>query len=94
MSPNNRNRRATAQAAALSHDRVRQTALIAMGWTIIAVGVLIAPLPGPLGLPVVLMGAAILLRNSVDARRGFVRLKRRYPALFGYIDRFLRNKAP
>lgn len=69
-------------ARSLSFARLRQLTLIGMGWTIIGLGVLIAPLPGPGGLPVMLLGGAILLRNSADARRLFVRMKRRYPRLF------------
>ena len=70
------------KAAALSYDRVRQLLLIGMGWTIIALGVLIAPLPGPGGIPVIALGGMLLLRNSADARRMFVRAKRRWPRVF------------
>lgn len=74
-------------ARTVSLARLRQLALIGMGWTIIGLGVLIAPLPGPGGLPVVLLGGAILLRNSADARRLFVRMKRRHPRLFHPVER-------
>ena len=67
--------------------RLRQLALIGTGWTIIGLGLLIAPLPGPGGLPVMLIGGAILLRNSAPARRLFVRSKRRYPRLFRPVER-------
>lgn len=75
-------RRSTTKTAALSYDRVRQLVLIGMGWTIIALGLLIAPLPGPGGIPVIALGGMLLLRNSADARRLFVRAKRRWPRLF------------
>ncbi|AWK88889.1 PGPGW domain-containing protein [Azospirillum thermophilum] len=78
-----------------SLGRLRQLALIGMGWTIIVLGILIAPLPGPGGLPVIALGGVLLLRNSADARRGFVRLKRRYPRMFGPVERLrqrLRNR--
>lgn len=74
-------------AATLSLARLRQMALIGMGWTIIGLGVLISPLPGPLGFPVVVLGGIILLRNSADARRLFVRMKRRFPRLFRPVER-------
>lgn len=74
-------------ARTVSLARLRQLVLIGMGWTIIGLGVLIAPLPGPGGLPVVLLGGAILLRNSADARRLFVRMKRRHPRLFHPVER-------
>ncbi len=80
-------RRQTAKATALSYDRARQLVLIGMGWTIIALGVLISPLPGPFGLPVVVLGGILLLRNSADARRMFVRAKRRYPRLFSPVEK-------
>jgi uncharacterized membrane protein YbaN (DUF454 family) len=80
-------RRPTGKTTALSYDRVRQLALIGMGWTIIALGVVIAPLPGPGGIPVILLGGALLLRNSADARRMFVRTKRRYPRLFSPVEK-------
>lgn len=75
-------RRHAAKTATLSYDRVRQLVLIGMGWTIIALGVLIAPLPGPGGIPVIALGGMLLLRNSADARRLFVRAKRRWPRVF------------
>lgn len=84
-------RHRSAKAAALSYDRVRQLALIGMGWTIIALGVLIAPLPGPGGLPVIALGGMLLLRNSADARRMFVRAKRRYPRLFSPLEALRRR---
>lgn len=80
-------RRPTAKSATLSYERVRQLVLIGMGWTIVALGVLIAPLPGPGGIPVILLGGALLLRNSADARRLFVRTKRRYPRLFAPVEK-------
>ncbi|WP_448207253.1 PGPGW domain-containing protein [Azospirillum sp. sgz302134] len=79
--------RPAASARTPSLARLRQLALIGTGWTIIGLGVLIAPLPGPGGLPVVLIGGAILLRNSSDARRLFVRMKRRHPRLFHPVER-------
>ncbi|HEY0832599.1 MAG TPA: hypothetical protein VGE72_01715 [Azospirillum sp.] len=79
--------RRPATAATLSFGRVRQLVLIAMGWTIIGLGLLLAPLPGPGGLPVLLVGGVILLRNSPNARRLFVRMKRRHPRLFRPVER-------
>jgi hypothetical protein len=60
-------------------SRARQLFLIGVGWTVIGLGIVIAPLPGPMGLPIAAVGATILMRNSADARRLFVRLKRRAP---------------
>lgn len=74
-------------AQTLSFARVRQLALIGAGCTIILLGVLLAPLPGPGGLPVMLLGGVLVLRNSADARRLFVRSKRRYPRIFSPVER-------
>ncbi|WP_455179863.1 hypothetical protein [Azospirillum melinis] len=82
-------------AQTLSFARVRQLALIGAGCTIILLGLLIAPLPGPGGLPVMLLGGVLVLRNSADARRLFVRGKRRYPRIFSPVERIrlkLRNR--
>jgi len=82
-------------AQTLSFARVRQLALIGAGCTIILLGLLIAPLPGPGGLPVMLLGGVLVLRNSADARRLFVRGKRRYPRMFSPVERIrqkLRNR--
>lgn len=71
--------------------RVRQLALIGSGWFIVGLGVLIAPLPGPGGLPVILVGSVLVLRNSSDARKLFVRMKRRHPRLFSPVERLRRR---
>lgn len=81
----------SARARTLSFARVRQLALIGMGWTIIGLGALMSPLPGPFGLPVAIVGGIILLRNSPSARRRFVRLKRRFPRLFHPVERILQK---
>ncbi|MBP2299127.1 hypothetical protein [Azospirillum picis] len=73
-------------ASTLSLARIRQLALIGAGCVIILLGVAIAPLPGPGGLPVILLGGVLVLRNSADARRLFVRSKRRYPRLFAPVE--------
>ncbi len=69
---------------------MRKTLLIALGMVIILLGALISPLPGPLGLPVAMVGAIVVLKNSSTARRQFVRWKRRYPRLFAPAMRILR----
>ena len=85
-------RRPASAASTLSIGRIRQLALIGMGWTIVAAGILISPLPGPFGLPIALVGTVILLRNSADARRLFVRMRRRKPGWFVAFDRYVRRR--
>ena len=56
----------------------------------IGLGVVIAPLPGPGGVPVMAAGLMLVLRNSASAKRGFVRLHRRHPRVVGPVRRVLR----
>jgi hypothetical protein len=61
--------------------RVARWALIGLGLAIVALGVLIAPLPGPGGLPV-----------SFWAKRQFVRFQRAHPRTVFPIRRLLRRE--
>jgi len=54
-------------------------------------GVLIAPLPGPMGLPVATVGLILILRNSYKARRAFVRFQRAHPKTLRPVRRLLRR---
>ena len=72
--------------------RVARWALIGLGVAVIALGVLIAPLPGPGGLPVIVVGLMILLRNSFWAKRQFVRFQRAHPRTGFPIRRLLRRE--
>lgn len=68
--------------------------LAALGVLVIVLGVLIAPLPGPGGLPVVAVGLMIVLRNSFWAKRRFVELSRRHPRTVYPLRRLMRPGAP
>ena len=59
---------------------------------IMLAGVLIAPLPGPMGLPVVAVGLIVVLRNSYKARRSFVRFQRAHPKMLYPVRRLLRRR--
>lgn len=72
---------AVAFAAEPAMMRFRQTLLIGTGWAVFGLGVLVAPLPGPFGFPIMIVGGIILLRNSAGVRRRFARMKRRPPGL-------------
>ncbi len=71
--------------------RARRAALVAAGTAVIGLGVVIAPLPGPGGVPVMAAGLMLVLRNSTTAKRGFVRLHRRHPRVIGPVRRVLRS---
>jgi hypothetical protein len=72
--------------------RIKRTGMVLLGFAIIAAGILIAPLPGPGGIPVIVVGLMIVLRNSFKARRQFVRLHRAYPKTLYPIRRLLRRE--
>ncbi|MFN9926616.1 MAG: PGPGW domain-containing protein [Phenylobacterium sp.] len=71
--------------------RIKRVGLAVLGLAIILLGVLIAPLPGPGGIPVIVVGLMIVLKNSFKARRQFVRLQRAHPRVISPIRRLLRR---
>ncbi|MBB6249732.1 PGPGW domain-containing protein [Nitrospirillum iridis] len=70
--------------------RLRRPALQASGWLVMGLGVLALPIPGPVSTPLVVMGGLLVLRNSVSARRHYVRARDHAPRLvrplFGRFD--------
>jgi hypothetical protein len=83
--------RATDDLAREVAARIRRFGMVMLGFGIIGVGILIAPLPGPGGIPVIVVGLMVVLRNSFKARRQFVRLNRAYPKTLYPIRRLLRR---
>lgn len=73
-------------------QRVTRWALLALGVVIVLAGIAIAPLPGPGGVPVIVVGLMIILRNSFRARRVFVRVQRAHPKMVFPIRRLLRRE--
>jgi hypothetical protein len=71
--------------------RALRYVLVAVGAALTVLGVLMAPLPGPLGLPVTLIGLMLVLRNSFRARRAFIRFQRRHPRIIFPLRRLLRR---
>ncbi|MGD2132346.1 MAG: hypothetical protein PVI23_06095 [Maricaulaceae bacterium] len=55
------------------------------GGIFILVGLVVLPLPIPLGLPMIVVGAAILINTSTTAKKIFVRMGRRYPRTVGRV---------
>ncbi|MDE1149615.1 MAG: hypothetical protein PW843_23940 [Azospirillaceae bacterium] len=57
---------------------------------VMGLGVLSLPIPGPVSTPLVVMGGLLVLRNSVSARRHYVRARDHAPRLvrplFGRFD--------
>lgn len=87
-------RRARARTRTAAHGAARTVVryvLIAIGTSLTLLGVVMAPLPGPLGLPVTLVGLMLVLRNSFRARRAFIRFQRRHPRIIFPLRRLLRR---
>ena len=89
--PSLRGYRATDDFAREVAGRLKRFGLVVLGFAIIAAGVLIAPLPGPGGIPVIVVGLMVVLKNSFKARRQFVRLHRAHPRVISPIRRLLRR---
>ena len=68
-----------------------RTALTVGGLILVVAGVVIAPLPGPLGLPVTVVGLMMVLRGSFRAKREFIRFQNRYPRFVRPFRRLLRR---
>lgn len=67
---------------------------MALGFAVIALGLLIAPLPGPGGVPVITVGLVLVLRASTGAKRLFIKAHRRWPRQLSPIRRLLRRNPP
>jgi hypothetical protein len=74
--------------------RARRWALMALGLLVILLGIVIAPLPGPGGIPVIAVGLMLILKNSYWAKRQFIRAQRRHPRVLSPIRRLLGRKPP
>lgn len=94
-------------ALALAMPRARRTAddlareliarflrviLVTLGVLLVIGGILIAPLPGPMGLPLTVVGLMLVLRNSFKARKQFVRFQHAHPKLIFPLRRLLRRE--
>lgn len=64
-----------------------------VGGVLVLAGIAIAPLPGPFGLPVSVVGLILILRNSYRAKRKFIEAQQAKPK-FVYPFRRLMRKNP
>jgi hypothetical protein len=78
--------------ASYSLARVWRWAMIGLGLVLIVAGFLIAPLPGPLGVPLTVAGLMLVLRNSFRAKRQFIRFQRSHPKIVFPLRRLLRRE--
>jgi len=89
--PSLRVHRATDEIAREIAARVKRFGMVVLGFAVIALGIAISPIPGPGGIPVIVVGLMVVLRNSFKARRQFVRLHRAHPKMISPIRRLLRR---
>ena len=91
--PSVRGRRASDDVTRDLAGRLVRFGLVVVGSLVVVAGIAIAPLPGPGGIPVIVVGLMIVLRNSFRARRQFVRLHHAHPKVISPIRRLLRRDA-
>ncbi|MDB5471795.1 MAG: hypothetical protein JWR84_3355 [Caulobacter sp.] len=65
-----------------------------LGFLVIVLGILVAPLPGPGGIPVITLGLILVLRASYGAKRLFIKAHHRWPRVLSPIRRLLRRNSP
>lgn len=71
---------------------LRRVAYMVSGVLVVILGVLIAPLPGPGGVPVIALGLVLILRSSFWAKRQFIRAQYARPKYVYPFRRLLRKK--
>ena len=89
--PSMRALRASDDVARELAGRILRVGLAVLGGLIVLIGIAVAPLPGPGGLPVIVVGLMLVLRNSFKARRQFVRFQHAHPRIIFPIRRLLRR---
>ncbi|MEO8113398.1 MAG: hypothetical protein ABI655_03380 [Phenylobacterium sp.] len=72
--------------------RIGRYLLLGLGGVIMLVGLVTAPLPGHIGLPLLVVGLMIVLRNSFAAKRQFVRMQRAHPKMVFPLRRLMRRE--
>ena len=92
VTPNLRLMRASDEAARDLVGRIGRFLLVMLGLMVMSVGLVAAPLPGHLGLPILVVGLMIVLRNSFKARRRFVRMQRAHPKMIFPLRRLMRRE--
>jgi hypothetical protein len=65
--------------------------LAMLGGALTILGIVIAPLPGPFGVPVMVVGLMLLLRSSYWAKRTFLKLQHKHPRFVFPLRRLLRR---
>ena len=72
--------------------RIGRWLLLGLGGLIMLVGLVTAPLPGHIGLPLLVVGLMIVLRNSFKAKRQFLKIQKAHPKMVFPIRRLMRRE--
>ncbi|PCI32903.1 MAG: hypothetical protein COB54_05815 [Alphaproteobacteria bacterium] len=67
--------------------KLKRPIKLAVGWLLVLIGLITAPLPLPLGQLVTLVGLSLLISESYAVRMFTRKLRRNYPMLNGMMDR-------
>jgi hypothetical protein len=70
---------------------LKRSGMMILGFAVIVLGILIAPLPGPGGIPVIALGLVLILRASYRAKRMFIRAQHARPRWVYPFRRLLRK---
>src|SRR3954463_1147809 len=70
-----------------------RTALVVVGFLLIAVTPIVGPIPGPGGVVVFAAGLTLVLRYSDWAKKQYVRLKKKHPKKGAWADWGLRRRS-
>ena len=90
--PSPRVNRASDEFARELMAKVGRFLLLTLGGIIMLAGLILAPLPGHIGLPLLVVGLMIVLRNSFAAKRQFLRIQRAHPKMVFPIRRLMRRE--
>ncbi len=70
---------------------LKRLVFLSIGVLIVLFGIMLIPVPGPGGLPVIVIGLLIILPNSPWARRKFVEWAKRHPKLMSPVQYLIRR---
>ena len=72
--------------------RIGRWLLLGLGGLIMLLGLATVLLPGHIGLPLLVVGLMIVLRNSFKAKRQFLRIQKAHPKMVFPIRRLMRRE--
>lgn len=76
----------------LSEMRAFQWVMIVIGWAFVVMAPIVSPLPGPMGLAFFIFGAALILKNSLWAKRKYARHSKQHPEYGEWLNWAMRRK--